>query len=71
MPPAAITLLLLVTSFKYDGNGAFGENIQKYSTECRTRVNENFARFAATFKCNFSRINGNINKLKEIYVSAC
>lgn len=28
IPPAAVTLLLLVTSFKYNGNGAFGESKQ-------------------------------------------
>ena len=73
MPLAAITMLLLVTSFKYNGNDAFEENrqiSQKDSTECRKRVDENFTRFAATFKGNFSRIYGNIEELMKIYVSA-
>ena len=71
MPPAAITLLLLVASFKYDRSGAFAENKQKKNTECRKRVDKKFTRFAASCKGNFSRINENIKKLKAICVSAC
>ena len=74
MLPAAITLALLVTSLKYDGIGAFGENRQNrqaMSNKCQKRVEESFMKFASTFKNNFSRIKENINKLMETYVSTC
>ena len=65
-------MLLLVASFKYDGNGAFGENIknpQRLFYKCQKTVDKIFTTFAATFKGNYSRINGNITELMKIYVS--
>ena len=60
IPPAAVTLLLLVTSFKYNGNGAFGESKQARDHKCRNGVDN-----------NFTRRQGNIEELMEkIYVSA-
>ena len=74
IPQAAITLLCLVTSLKYDGIGAFAENrqnLQAMSRDCQKRVDEKFIRFAATFKGNFSRTYENIAELMETYVSSC
>ena len=71
--PATVTMLLLVASFKYDGNGAFGENIknpQRLFYKCQKTIDKIFMTFAATFKGNYSRINGNITELMAIYVSA-
>lgn len=71
IPPAAVTLLLLVTSFKYNGNGAFGESKQARDHKCRNGVDKTFTKFAANFKGNFTRRQENIEELMEkIYVSA-
>ena len=68
------TLILLVTTFKNDGIGAFGEKIQnrqKKIEQCKMRVDDTFTKFVATFKGNYAKINGDIKKLKKAYVSAC
>lgn len=41
MPPAAITLLLLVASFKYDRSGAFAENRQKKTQNAERESTKN------------------------------
>ena len=68
------TLILLATTFKNDGNVAFGENTQnrqRRDKHCETKVDKDFTMFVATFKGNYSRIKRNIEELRNQYVSVC
>lgn len=68
------TLILLATTFKNDGNVAFGENTQnrqRIDKQCETKVDKDFTMFVATFKDNYSRIKRNIEELRNQYVSVC
>ena len=61
------------TNFEKEGNHHLKrnsrQNLQKSHHECEKSVDKGFVKFAVTCKANFSRINGKINKLMEIYVS--
>ena len=68
------TLILLATTFKNDGNVAFGENVQnrqRIDKQCEMKVDKDFTKFFATFKGNYSRIEQNIEELRNQYVSVC
>lgn len=68
------TLILLATTFKNDGNVAFGENVQnrqRIDKQCEMKVDKDFTMFVATFKGNYSRIKRNIEELRNQYVSVC
>ena len=65
------TLILLVTTFKNDGIGAFGEKIQnrqKKIEQCKMRVDDTFTKFVATFKGNYAQ---NKWRYKETEESIC
>ena len=68
------TLILLATTFKNDGNVAFGETTQspqRIDKQCEMKVDKDFTMFVATFKGNYSRIKQNIEELRNQYVSVC
>lgn len=68
------TLILLATTFKNDGHVAFGKNVQnrqRIDKQCEMKVDKDFTKFVATFKGNYSRIEQNIEELRNQYVSVC
>ena len=68
------TLILLATTFKNDGHVAFGKNVQnrqRIVKQCEMKVHKDFTKFVDTFKGNYSRIERNIEELRNQYVSVC